>query len=158
MERDLSITAQALTKSVVESTPRAEWLAAIADAVAVYRTAYEQLGGSPSAPGGTSAPTAPPTTHNPSAPSAPRPASPTGADAVGGGLYTVVAVSPKNSNRHARLCLADPGGAESWVGFRGSDAGLACSLAKGDDVTCHVERDGQWLNGSNLRRHNVARF
>ena len=149
--REQSIVAQALAKSVIESTNRPEWIDAGRDALRLYR---DLLAGLAASPGSTApAPTASPSV-SPSAPAASAPAPPPGADArSGGSLYTVVAVSRKNSSRNARLCLVDPGGAESWVGFRGGDAVIACQLQKGDDVTCYVERKGEWLNGSNLRRH-----
>lgn len=147
MDRDTSITAQALAKSVIESTPRTEWNEAGRDALRLYRDLVAGLQASPGS-------TAPAPASRPSAPAASAPASPPAADArAGGSLYTVAAVSPKNSPKNARLCLVDPGGAEAWVGFRGADAGVACQLRKGDDVKCHVERSGEWLNGSNLRRH-----
>lgn len=140
MERDTHIAAQALAKAVIGAVPPERWQEAGAQAVELFQSIGARLG----------------TTTNEAAHT--RAAAGSGAPSPGpppegGSLYTVKARSGKSNDKHARLCLQDPGGAEHWVGFRGQDARTACQIPNGADVTCQIERSGEWLNGSNLREH-----
>lgn len=159
MNRDTSIVAQALAKSIIEAVPRSEWAQARVDALRLYQDLLHAVadldqrmdGGRP----GGQAPA--PTIQQPAAdPGPPKraqgPAAGATAPPAGGNRYTVKARSGKSTTANARLCLQDQGGTEEWVGFRGADARVAMQLDNGMDVTCTVERRGEWLNGSDLRR------
>ena len=148
MNRETTIIGQALAKSVIENVPREAWSDAGREAVALYRQICDDVSGADTGGGGGHAPAV-----QQAAPSGATKRPPAAAAAPDASRYTIKARSGKSTDANARLCLQDTGGAEQWVGFRGADARVAMQLQNGDDVTCQIERRGEWLNGSNLKRH-----
>ena len=141
--RDQSITAQALVKSIIESVPVEGWADAAERAVGLYRMVYDRLGddfansSQGSGPGGATA----------------SPASTPGAYLVKG----------SNANKNGdgwRLLLAgdhpELGDSGTWIGVSPWERSLdvARTLQAGDQVACKIQRSkcGRYLNASQVAR------
>ena len=143
MNRDSSIIAQCILKTIVPHFPPAEWTSRGDQALQLYRqlerflsesatdadsslSGQQPQGGSTASPGG----------------------------APGG--FVVRQAKRNSSNNGQRILLAGdhPGfkGGEGWVGFLDwqNRAGVHKTVQPGETVTCDIEVDGNWLNGTNL--------
>ena len=141
--RDQSITAQALVKSIIESVPVEGWAEAAERAVGLYRMVYDHLGddfadsSQGSGPGGATAS------------SAPTP-----------GAYLVKGSNASKNGEGWRLLLAgdhpELGDSGTWIGVSPWDKTLrvAQTLEPGDQVKCKVERSscGRYVNATQVAR------
>jgi len=143
MNRDSSIIAQCILKTIVPHFPPAEWTSRGDQALQLYRQLERFLSESASdadsslsgmsSQGGS-------TTHPGGAP----------------GAFVVRQTQRNGKNSGQRILLVGdhPGfkGGEAWVGFLDwqNQAGAHKRVQPGETVTCDIEVDGNWLNGTNL--------